>query len=57
MSTEFLTNGTPNFIQNTDILTTLKSSEIKGVEGTIAYNNIESFFISTLVEYRFKKAG
>jgi len=44
MSTEFLTNGTPNFIQNTDILTTLKSSEIKGVEGTIAYNNIESFF-------------
>jgi len=40
------TNCAPNYIQNTDILITLgnKSAKNKGLECTIAYNNIESAF-------------
>jgi len=56
LSADFLENYAPNFIQNPDNLITLghTSAENKGLECTIAYDNIESrfpnyvFFISTL---------
>jgi len=46
LSTDFSTNCALNFIHNTDILITLgnMSAKNKGLERTIAYNNIESRF-------------
>jgi len=46
VSADFSKNCGPNFTQNTGILITLEntSAEKKGLECTIAYNNIESRF-------------
>jgi len=55
LSTEFPTNCASNFIQNTDILTTLgnMSDENNGLECTIAYNNhIESMFANYVFLYQ-----
>jgi len=45
-STDFSTNCTPNFIQNTDNWITLgnTSAENQGLECTISYSNIERRF-------------
>jgi len=46
LSTDFSTNCAPNFFENSDNLITLGNTyaENKGLECTIAYNNIENRF-------------
>jgi len=55
MSTDFSTNCAPNFIQNmSDNLITLgnTNAENKGLECTIAYNNVESRFPNHVFLYQ-----
>jgi len=54
LSTDFLINCAPNFIQNTYILIALgnASAENKGLECTFAYNNIENRFPNPVFLYQ-----